>query len=70
MSFIAKLFGGGGSSTPDTPKPIPTVQHEAVQAAGDAARRRSRAASGRASTMLTSGGLGDLNTATVKLLGR
>ncbi len=65
MSFI---FGGGGSAP--EPKPIPTVQHEEVKAAGDAARRRSRAASGRASTMLTSGGLGDLKTAAVKLLGR
>ena len=65
MSF---LFGG--SSPAPEPKPIPTVQHEEVKAAGDAARRRSRAASGRASTMLTSGGLGDLKTAAVKLLGR
>ena len=65
MSF---LFGDGGSAP--EPKPIPTVQHEEVKAAGDAARRRSRAASGRASTMLTSGGLGDLKTAAVKLLGR
>jgi len=69
MSFIVKMFGGG-SSAPIAPKPIPTVQHEEVKAAGDAARRRSRAASGRASTMLTSGGLGDLKTAAVKLLGR
>jgi len=66
MSF---LFGGGGSAPAPAPKPIPTVQHEEVKAAGDAARRRSRAASGRASTMLTSGGLGDLKTSVVKLLG-
>ena len=64
MSFI---FGGG--SAPE-PKPVPTVQHEAVKAAGGAARRRERAARGRASTMLTSGaGLGTLNTAVTKLLG-
>jgi hypothetical protein len=64
MSFIF-----GGSKSAPAPKPIPTVQHEEVKAAGDAARRRSRSASGRASTMLTSGGLGDLKTSVVKLLG-
>ena len=62
MSF---LFG----SSP--PKPPPYIDHASVQAAGDAERRRQRAAAGKASTMLT-GGLGDTSTpmtATSKLLG-
>lgn len=49
---MSGLFGGGGA-TPE-PKPIPTVQHTAVQAAGDVARKKARAARGRAATMLTS----------------
>lgn len=57
MSFIGKLFGGGGSSVAPTPAPTPaaapSVATPAVQAAADAARVRERAASGRASTMLT-----------------
>lgn len=51
---MSGLFGK--SSTPAyTPPPVaPTVATPAVQAASDAQRMRTRAASGRASTMLTS----------------
>ena len=66
MSF---LFGGGGGGS-TTPKPVPTVQHEAVKAAGDTARRKARAARGQASTMLTEGELGKAPTLIAKLLGR
>lgn len=58
-------------SSPKPPPPPPTIDYEGVQAAGDAERRRQRAAAGQASTMLT-GGLGDTSTATIgttKLLG-
>ena len=54
-----------------TPTVTPTVATPAVQAASDAQRRRSRAASGRAATMLTSTeekGTTPM-TATKKLLG-
>lgn len=66
---MSGLFGG--SSTPAPPPPAPTVATPAVQAASDAQRMRTRAASGRASTMLTS--TEDQNTevrvGTKKLLG-
>ena len=65
---MSGLFGG--SSKP--PPPPPQIDHAAVQAAGAAERSRLRAASGRASTMLT-GGLGVTDTANVavkKLLGQ
>jgi hypothetical protein len=61
-----------GPKKPEPPKPPPSVDTEGVNAAADAERRRQRAASGRAATMLTSGsGLGtSAPTGTKKLLGR
>jgi hypothetical protein len=58
-------------SMPAPPPPVPTVATPQVQAAADAQRMKTRAASGRASTMLT--GDEDLSrpmTATKKLLGQ
>ena len=70
---------GGIFSKPSAPAPVsipepaPTVDTPAVQAAADAERRRQRAASGRASTMLTSRGqdddLANPRVGTTKLLG-
>lgn len=58
------------AAKPETPPP--SVDTQAVKAAGETERRRARAAAGRASTMLTgSRGLTDsATTATKKLLGQ
>lgn len=69
---MSKIF-----SSPKAPAPIaappapPAVDTEGVQAAGDAERRRQRAAKGRASTMLTggSGVTSEASVGTAKLLG-
>ena len=55
--------------TPPTPAATPSVATPSVQAAAQAARRRERVASGRAATMLSSGG-SDGSTGTKKLLGQ
>jgi len=47
---MSGLFGG---NEPAAPPPIPTVSTAGVMAASDAARRKERVSSGRASTMLT-----------------
>jgi hypothetical protein len=64
---MSGLFG----STPKPPPVAPTVATPAVQAASDAQRMRNRAASGRASTMLTSSDEQSTKplTATKRLLG-
>lgn len=41
------------SAPPPAPEPPPTIAHEAVQAQADVMRKKTRAASGRATTMLT-----------------
>lgn len=66
---MSGLFGSK-PKIPASAAITPTVASPAVQAAGDAQRMRTRAASGRAATMLTS--TEDQNspmTATKKLLG-
>lgn len=53
---MSGLFGGGATAAPTpapTPEPPPTIAHESVQAQADAMRKKTRAASGRAATMLT-----------------
>ena len=67
---MSGLFGGG-QKQPALPPPTPSVAHEDVQAAGDAERRRQRAAAGRAATMLTRPGsqLEPAMVGTKKLLG-
>lgn len=64
---MSGLFGG---DKPKQPEPIPQVAHEEVQAAGDAERRKRRAAAGRASTLLVSGQTTQANVGTAQLLGR
>lgn len=64
---MSSLFGGG-SSTP-APAPVPTIAHEEVQAAGDTARKRERAAAGRASTILAPLTQSSANIGTTALLG-
>lgn len=60
MSFVSKVFDavGLGPKAGATPAPAttpaPTPAAPSVQASADAVRMRERAASGRASTMLTS----------------
>lgn len=65
-------FGGSKPAPYTPPPPIPKVADEQVQAAGDAERRRQRAAAGRAATMLTRPGsqLGSASVGTKKLLGQ
>mgnify|MGYP007046309734 CR=1 FL=1 len=64
--------GGGSKKQAAPPPPPPSVDTEGVRAAGDEARKRARAAAGRASTMLTgSKGVTDgVTGATKKLLGQ
>jgi len=65
------MSGLFGPKTTAAPAPSPTVATPAVQAASEAAIRRERAASGRASTMLTDTvGQAAPETATKKLLGQ
>lgn len=68
---MSGLFGGGAKA-PAPPPVTPTVATPAVQAASDAQRMKQRAASGRASTMLTSTDQQSQSpmTATKKLLGQ
>ena len=63
---MSGLFGGG---RPSTPSPPPRVDTEGVQAAGDAERRRQRAAAGRGATMLSGGLTSQANVGTSALLG-
>lgn len=56
LSGVGGMLGGGskGAAAPASPSAPASAATPAVQAAADSARMRERAASGRASTMLTS----------------
>lgn len=78
--LVSKVFGvdqpqASGPATAPTPPAIadvPSMATPSVQAAAQAQRRRERVASGRAATMLSSGGTagGQPTIGTSKLLGQ